>query len=111
AGKIALPDIGAPVPALTGELTSPGVPGAVETATTGRLPLRLGGQCPAGPGAVGQRVVVRDVHHRMVLQILDSRVRPARMRPIGALDAVPPRGARGGPHDRLLRGGHGKMED
>ena len=57
----------------------------VEAAARGVLPLGLGGQGGAGPGRVRERVLVGDVHHRVVEPLVDRALRDRR----GCLQQAP----------------------
>src|SRR5690606_11478500 len=65
---------------------------ALEAAARGVLPLGLGGEPNARPGAVGQGVVVRDVHHRMVPAAVETGGGALGAAPVGTVDLTPPRG-------------------
>jgi hypothetical protein len=93
-GEGALPDV-AEVLAVGGELVAPGIAGLVEPAAGGALPLSLGRQASAGPGAERYRVRPRDVHDRVVLPPGEVRLRALRPVPVGAVHATPPRRRRG----------------
>src|SRR5436305_1507491 len=58
------------------------------------LPLGLGGEPGAAPGAERARVVPGDVDDGMVAAPVDARLRPLGMAPVRTLDLPPPRRAR-----------------
>ena len=76
-------------PAAATRLVAPGERGALETAAGGVLPLGLGGQPTTRPGGVRLRVLVGDVHDRVVRAPLD--------RAAGSLGPVPAGTRRPGP--------------
>src|SRR5262249_61968858 len=78
--KITLPGIGH-VTAARRQLVAPGELGSIEATARGIFPLGFGGKLLAGPGSVSFRVLVRDMHHRMIVEAL--------VRTASALGATP----------------------
>src|ERR1700732_1222234 len=87
--EISLPGIGAMLPARSENL-APGELGALQAATRGEFPLRLGRQFFAGPLGISERIGERDVHRRMTIEPTDIALRSVRMAPVGALHEPPP---------------------
>lgn len=57
----------------------------------GVFPLRFGRQIASEPAGIGERVLERDVHHRLVLAATDVAARALGMTPVGARNPLPPR--------------------
>src|SRR5215510_13223916 len=57
---------------------------AVATAARGELPLRLGRELTAAPARISQRILVGDMHDRMIVLARDRTARACRRTPIGA---------------------------
>ena len=89
ARKFALPGVGH-VLAAGREFIAPGELGAVEAAARGKLPFGFGRQVLAGPSRIGQRIGIRDVHDRMIVEHVDVALGPVGMAPVGALHERPP---------------------
>ncbi len=89
-----LPDV-ALVFAVGQQVVSPRVEGLLQAAPCRVLPLRLGRQPAASPPAVGIRILMVDVHHRVGGHVFPRGTGPERMPPVRPVDAAPPRGARG----------------
>jgi len=89
AGELALPDVAA-MPAARSQLVTPGEPCLLQPAAGGVLPLGLGRQPDARPGAVGQRVGEGDMHDRVVHSVLDRGVPAFGMAPVGPEHLAPP---------------------
>src|SRR6185503_4460026 len=90
-GETALPDVH-PVLAAGLELVAPGEALLDEAAAGGELPLGLGGQAGARPGAEGPGVVPGDVDDRMVLAALEGGAGALGAAPISLEDLPPPFG-------------------
>src|SRR5215475_9503773 len=65
---------------------------AVATAARGELPLRLGRQLTPAPARVGQRILVGDVHDRMIVLARNRAAGPGRRAPVGARHVLEPLG-------------------
>src|ERR1700683_5660550 len=72
------------------EFIAPGALGAIEPTARAELPLGLGRQILTGPFGVGQRVEERDVHDRMIPEIVDVALRSVGVAPIRTLEEGPP---------------------
>ena len=89
ARKLTAPDVGHAL-AAGRELFAPGEFDAVQSAAGRKFPLGLGRQVLAGPSRIGERVGVRDMHDRVVVEPAYPGLRPLGMAPIGALHIGPP---------------------
>ena len=87
--KMALPGIGHEPPIRIGRI-APWVGLAFKATTGGEFPLGFARQCLAGPGRVSQRVLIGDMHDRMIVAAMDRTFRPLRMPPVGAGPVFPP---------------------
>ena len=58
------------------ELFAPGELGAVEPAACGEFPFRLGRQILARPSGVSERIAIGHVHDRVIVERVDSCLRP-----------------------------------
>src|SRR4051812_17162790 len=87
--ELALPDVGL-VPAFRFEFIAPGE-FAIRTAAPSRIfPLRFGRQALSGPAGICTRIVICDVHDRMVHDLGNAALGTVRMSPVGAELEVPP---------------------
>ena len=87
--KISLPGVGY-VPTTGPEFVAPGKLGTVEPTARGVFPFGFGWQLLAHPFSVSQRIGVRHMHDRMVVQRIDIALRPVGMTPIRVLQIPPP---------------------
>ena len=88
-GKGALPGIGH-VATIGGEFVPPGEFGALQPAPRGIFPLGLRRQALARPARIGQRIGIGHMHHGMVVEPPDGRIRPKGMAPVRAEPEAPP---------------------
>src|SRR6516165_2618230 len=63
---------------------------AVATAARSKFPLRLGRELTIAPARVGQRILVGDMHDRMIVLARDRAARACRRTPIGARHVLEP---------------------
>ncbi len=107
-GELALPDVAA-VLAVGSQRVAPRVAPALESAPGRALPLGLRRQPHAGPGAVGDGVVPRDVDHGVVGPLVHPAAGAFGLAPRRAVHLAPPRGDRHGAVG--LRVGQEVLED
>src|ERR1700730_14470787 len=89
-GEDTLPGIGDGLP-LGIERARP-VALAVATAACGEFPLRLGRKLAPAPARVGKRILVGDMHERMIVLARNRTSGTGWLTPIGAGDVLPPLG-------------------
>src|SRR6516165_752382 len=63
---------------------------AVATAARREFPLRLGRELTTAPARIGQRILVGDMHDRMIVLARNRAAGTGRRTPIGARDVLPP---------------------
>src|SRR6516225_2710944 len=73
-----------------GELLAPGVFGALQPAAGGELPFRLARQLLTAPMGIGQRILIGDLDHGVVLPAGDTAALALGMAPAGARSPAPP---------------------
>src|SRR5262245_1294679 len=61
-------------------------------AARGKFPLRLGRQLVATPFGICKRILIGDMHRRVIFLALDRRTRTLGLAPIRAFDILPPLG-------------------
>ena len=87
--KLALPDV-AHVLTIGFQLVAPCEPRLIQPATGRVFPLRLRRHSSPDPIAIRHRIGPRDMRHRVISAIIDTRTRPLRHPPIRAVDSPPP---------------------
>ena len=88
-GEVSLVGVGHPL-AVAPERVAPRIDLAGQAAARGEFPFGLRGQALAGPGRVGDRIFVGDVHDGERLAAADRAGRTERMPPVRALHVRPP---------------------
>src|SRR5450432_4136371 len=89
--KLPLPCVGH-MTAAGHELVAPGELGSVKAAARGELPLGFGRQFLAGPGSVGLRIGIGDMHNRMIVEPADRAIFAVWTAPVGTKLERPPVG-------------------
>ena len=87
--KFTLPGVGH-VTAVRREFIAPGKFRVFKAAARCKFPFSFGWQFLAGPLCVGERIVERHMHHRMVVETADVASGPIGMPPVRALGKRPP---------------------
>ena len=87
--ELALPRVGGR-PAVRKVLVAPGERCPLETSAGRQLPLRLRRELLPGPPRVRLRILVRDVHDRVVVATVDGGALSAGVLPVRAGDVLPP---------------------
>ena len=87
--KLALPDV-AHVLTIGFQLVAPCEPRLIQPATGRVFPLRLRRHSSPDPIAIRHRIGPRDMRHRVISAIIDTRTRPLWHPPIRAVDSPPP---------------------